>query len=418
MKHVTGLQCTVCGRVYPVSALYTCPACGEVGTLDVQYDYDYINDHTTRHQINADPQWWMWRYKRLMPIDPGSPLPPLVIGGTPLYAAQRLAAELGVAEVWVKDDGRNPTASLKDRASAMAVVKAQEQGARLITTASTGNAAAALAGVAASVGMPALIFVPETAPPAKIAQLLAYGAKVLLVQGTYDVAFDLCFAAAKENDWYCRSTGINPYVGEGKKTAAYEVVEQMDWEPPDVLVTSVGDGSIIGGQHKGFYDLLRLGWTDRMPRLIGVQAEGSAALHGAWRDHIDPAKMEPIEAHTVADSIRAGLPRDRVKAMRAVRESGGAFVSVSDAEILAAIPALAQATGVFAEPAAAAAYAGLRRAVNEGLVKREDRVVVLITGNGLKDIASAIKAVGRGVTVAPNLDAVREAVEKLKLETR
>ncbi len=416
MKHVTGLRCTVCARLYSVQeARYTCPACGEAGTLDVQYDYDYINRHTTRHQLSSDPQWWMWRYKRLMPIDPGSPLPPLEVGGTPLYPAPRLAAELGLSELWVKDDGRNPTASLKDRASAIAVVKAQEQGARLITTASTGNAAAALAGLAASVGMPALIFVPQSAPPAKIAQLLVYGAKVLLVQGTYDQAFDLCFAAAQENGWYCRNTGINPYVGEGKKTAAYEIAEQLDWQPPDALVVSVGDGSIIGGQYKGFYDLLQLGWIEKMPRIIGVQAAGSAALFHAWKDNIDPAKMEPIEAHTIADSISAGLPRDRVKAMRAVRESGGAFVSVSDDEILAAIPALARGVGVFAEPAAAAAYAGLRRAVDDGLVRREERVVVLATGNGLKDIASAMKSVGAGVTVAPNLSAVREAVGRIGL---
>ncbi|GAB4450523.1 MAG: threonine synthase [Anaerolineae bacterium] len=414
--HVTGLRCTVCGRVYGVEeAGYTCVDCGEAGTLDVQYDYAYINAHTARPALDGAPQRGMWRYRPLMPVDPGSPAPPLEVGGTPLYPAPRLAAELGLARLWVKDDGRNPTASLKDRASAIAVVKAQEQGARLISTASTGNAAAALAGLAASVGMPALIFVPETAPPAKIAQLLVYGAKVLLVQGTYDQAFDLCFAASQENGWYCRNTGINPYVGEGKKTAAYEIAEQLGWQTPDVLVVSVGDGSIIGGQYKGFYDLFQLGWIEKVPRIIGVQAEGSAALYHAWRENINPAAMQPIDAHTIADSISAGLPRDRVKAMRAVRESGGAFVSVTDDEILAAIPALAQGVGVFAEPAAAAAYAGMRRAVDDGLVKAEDRVVVLATGNGLKDIASAMKSVGGGVTVAPNLDAVREAVGRIGL---
>ena len=416
MNHVTGLRCTVCGRLFSVAeAHYTCSHCGEAGTLDVQYDYDAIRAHVSRPALSADPQWWMWRYRALMPVNPGSPLPPLQVGGTPLYDAPRLAAELGLAGVWVKDDGRNPTASLKDRASAIAVVKAREQGARLITTASTGNAAAALAGLAASVAMPALIFVPETAPPAKIAQLLAYGARVVLVQGTYDVAFDLCFAAAQENGWYCRNTGINPYVGEGKKTAAYEIAEQLNWEPPDVLIVSVGDGSIIGGQYKGFYDLRQMGWVGRMPRIIGVQAAGSAALYEAWRKGIDPKDMQPIEAHTIADSISAGLPRDRVKAMRAVRESGGAFVSVTDEEILAAIPALAQATGVFAEPAGAAAYAGLRKAVDEGLVGKGERAALLVTGNGLKDIASAMKAVGGGVTVAPRLEAVREAVERMGL---
>ncbi len=416
MRHVAGLRCTVCGRGYALDeAEYTCHDCGEVGTLDVQYDYDDIGSRLESHQLSSDPQWWMWRYKSLLPFDPGTALPPLEVGGTPFYHASRLAADLGLREVWVKDDGRNPTASLKDRASAIALVKAKEKGADLITTASTGNAAAALAGLAASVGMPALIFVPESAPPAKIAQLLVYGAQVLLVQGTYDQAFDLCFAAAKENGWYCRSTGINPYVGEGKKTAAYEIAEALDWDAPDVLVVSVGDGSIIGGQYKGFYDLRQLGWIERMPRIIGVQAEGSAAMYRAWRDGVDPVDMQPIEAHTVADSISAGLPRDRVKAMRAVRESGGAFVAVSDEAILSAIPHLAQTTGVFAEPAAAAALAGLQQAVEDGLVERSETVALLATGSGLKDIAGARQSVGTGVTVAPEMGAVMQAVEAMGL---
>lgn len=415
MDHVTGLRCTVCEREYAVDeAMYTCPECGEVATLDVQYDYDLIKSRWARHEISAGPEWWMWRYKPVLPVEPGSAVPPLSVGGTPLYPAPRLAEDLGLHNIWVKDDGRNPTASLKDRASAVAVVKAQEFGSNLITTASTGNAAAALAGVAASVGMPALIFVPESAPPAKIAQLLVYGAKVILVKGTYDQAFDLCFTASQENGWYCRNTGINPYVGEGKKTAAYEIVEALDWNAPDVLVTSVGDGSIIGGQYKGFYDMLQLGWIERLPRLIGVQAKGSAAMYAAWREGVDPVDMEPIEAETVADSISAGLPRDRVKAMRAVRESGGAYIDVSDEEILAAIPQLAQLTGVFAEPAASASLAGLRKAIEEGLVKPDERVVLLATGNGLKDIASARKSVGAGVTVEPSLDAVYQAVDEFK----
>ncbi|MBN1286236.1 MAG: threonine synthase [Anaerolineae bacterium] len=414
MDHVTGLRCTVCGHDYGVSeAMYTCPACGEAATLDVQYDYDLLKSRVLRDEIASDPQGWMWRYRALLPVEPGSAPPPLTVGGTPLYPAPRLAADLGLRSLWVKDEGRNPTASLKDRASAMAVVKAQEFGASLITTASTGNAAAALAGVTASVGMPALIFVPETAPPAKIAQLLVYGAKVILVKGTYDQAFDLCFAASQANGWYCRNTGINPYVGEGKKTAAYEVAEALGWDAPDVLATSVGDGSIIGGQYKGFYDLLQLGWIERMPRLIGVQAEGSAALYTAWRDGIDPVAMQPIDAHTIADSISAGLPRDRVKAMQAVRASGGAYVSVSDEEILAAIPHLAQSTGVFAEPAGAAALAGLRKAVDAGLVEPGERVALLATGSGLKDITSARKSVGDAVTVEPALDAVYAAVDAM-----
>jgi len=330
--------------------------------------------------------------KPLLPVEPDAVVPPLTVGGTPLYKTPRLAAGLGLQHVWVKDDGRQPTASFKDRASAMAIVKAQEVGAEIITTASTGNAAAALAGLAASVGYPTVIFVPASAPQAKIAQLLTFGATVMLVEGTYDDAFDLCLESADAFGWYNRNTGYNPYMSEGKKTVSYEICEQLGWNAPDVIFVSVGDGCIIGGVYKGLYDLLQLGWIDHMPRIIGVQAEGSNYLAQAWEKGEDVLTKPPINARTVADSISAGLPRDRLKAMRAVRESQGAFVTVSDEEILTAIPELAQRTGVFAEPAGAAAYAGLRKAVELGLVSPQERIVVINTGSGLKDVTSAMKA--------------------------
>ncbi|HUM68927.1 MAG TPA: pyridoxal-phosphate dependent enzyme, partial [Chloroflexota bacterium] len=272
--------------------------------------------------------------------------------------------------------------------------------AHLLTTASTGNAAAALAGLCASVGQPNVIFVPKSAPQAKIAQLLAFGATVLLVDGTYDDAFDLCLLAAAEFGWYNRNTGYNPYMTEGKKTVSYEIAEQLGWQAPDVVFVSVGDGCIIGGVHKGFKDLLALGWIEQMPRLIGVQAAGSNFLAEAWAKGEDVLTKPPIKAETVADSISAGLPRDRLKAMTAVTTTNGAFITVTDEEILAAIPALARGCGVFAEPAGAAAYAGLVKAAREGLVQATDRIVVINTGSGLKDVAAAMKAV-EGVGVRP-----------------
>jgi len=237
--------------------------------------------------------------------------------------------------------------------------------------------------------------------------LLVYGAQVLAVDGNYDQAFDLCLAASKAYDWYNRNTAYNPYMSEGKKTAAFEICEQLDWQVPDRLFVSVGDGCIIGGLHKGFKDMLALGWIDRIPRLMGVQAAGSAALYSAWTQNVAPTDMTPIEAHTIADSISSDLPRDRIKAMRAVVETDGAFVSVTDAEILSAIPTLARDAGVFAEPAGAAAYAGLVKAVAAGTVVAQERVVVLATGNGLKDVGSAIKSVGQPTVIAPNMDAVK-----------
>lgn len=410
MAIVKELRCPICDRAYALDAVqYTCPVCGEVGTLDVLYDYEALKASVDRTGIAAGPNS-MWRYKALLPIQPESAVPPLRVGWTPLYEAPRVAADLGLGRVWLKDDGQNPTGSFKDRASAMIVARALELGIETISTASTGNAAAALAGLCASVGKVPIIFVPASAPEAKIAQLLVYGATVLLVNGTYDRAFDLCTQMCLNEGWYCRNTAMNPYTTEGKKTAAYEIAEQLDWHIPDVVVVSVGDGNIIAGVYKGFYDLYQLGWIERMPRLVGAQAAGSAALYQAWREGIRAEDMTPIDAHTLADSISAGLPRDRAKALRAVRQTQGAYVSVSDAAILEAIPRLAQLSGVFVEPACAAVFAGAEQARREGLISPDESVVMLLTGNGLKDIRRAQQSVGAGMPVEPTLESVKRAL--------
>jgi threonine synthase len=407
---VSELQCVICGRTYtPDEVQYTCPHDGQVGTLDVLYDYGALGRAIRRKDIERSPDPSMWRYRLLLPLDAHAAVPPLVVGGTPLYNAPRLAEHLGLARVWVKDDGQNPTGSLKDRASALVTARAMAERIAVITTASTGNAAAALAGLTASVGLPAVIFVPASAPEAKIAQLLTYGAKVLLVQGNYDAAFDLAVQASERYGWYNRNSGMNPYTLEGKKTVAYEIAEQLNWQVPDAVVVSVGDGNIISGVQKGFRDLLALGWIDRIPRLIGVQAAGSAACYDVWKRGGDPATMEPIHSQTVADSIASDLPHDRVKAVRAVRETDGAFVSVPDQAILDGIPVLARLSGVFAEPAASAVYAGIRAALAEGHVRPEERVILLVTGNGLKDIKSAMRVAGEGVPIAPDIAEVEKA---------
>jgi threonine synthase len=424
MDQVVGLKCTICGAEYAVDQVeYVCPDHGDDGILDVVYNYDLIRQRFVPDRL-ADTLPSMWRYLALLPVDPqvaGQVLENTVlctVGWTPLYPAPRLAAELGLKWLWVKDDGRQPTASFKDRASAIAVVKTRELGYDVVTTASTGNAAAALSGLCAAVGQPNVIFVPKTAPQAKVAQLLAYGSTVMLVNGTYDQAFELCLEAARTFGWYNRNTGYNPYMSEGKKTVAYEVCEQLGrmgdlggFVAPDVIFVPVGDGCIIGGVHKGLRDLQELGWIDHMPRIVGVQAAGSSPLVDAWERGLEGWEMTLVEAHSVADSIVAGLPRDRIKALRAVRETEGVYICVDDEEILAAIPALAQGCGVFAEPAAAAAYAGLIKAVERGLVDSDERIVVLSTGSGLKDVASAMRAVGEPpVVVEPTLAAVEKAL--------
>jgi len=416
MENILSLKCLVCGKQYhPDEVDYICPDHGDEGILDVQYDYDFIGRQISKEALLYSNDLTIWRYKPFLPVQSHAKVPPLSVGWTPLYHTPRLAADLGFKNVWVKDDGRQPTASFKDRASAVAVVKAKEKGARIITTASTGNAAAALSGLCASMQQPNVIFVPETAPQAKIAQLLVFGSRVILVKGTYDDAFELCLKAAKTYDWYNRNTGYNPYMTEGKKTAAFEICEQLGWNAPDRIFVSVGDGCIIGGLHKGLKDLMALGWIDKMPKLMGVQAAGSSYMYTAWKNGEDILTKPPINPQTVADSISAGLPRDRLKALAAVTETGGAYICLSDNEILAAIPELARGAGVFAEPAGAASYAGFVNAVDQRLISRDEKIVVLNTGNGLKDVAGAMKAVDQVGTmpfrVSPDLAALKQVVD-------
>ncbi|NQU66166.1 MAG: threonine synthase [SAR324 cluster bacterium] len=415
LENIINLKCVVCGKEYhPDTIDYICPDHGNEGVLDVLYDYDYIKQNISKGSLHQNPDRTIWRYKPLLPVNPDSPVPPLAVGGTPLYDATNLSEKLGLKKVWIKDDGVQPTASFKDRASALAIVKGREKGAEIITTASTGNAAAALSGLCASVNQQNIIFVPESAPQAKIAQLLAYGSTVMLVQGSYDDAFELCLTAAMEYGWYNRSSGYNPYMIEGKKTAAFEICEQLNWDIPDRIFVSVGDGCIIGGIHKGFKDLKAMGWIEQLPKLIGVQAAGSSYLYQAWKNDEDVFRKPPVEVDTVADSIGAGLPRDRLKAMAAVKESQGEFMSVSDTEILSAMIELARSTGVLSEPAGAASYAGLLKAVNESRCRPDETVVVLNTGNGLKDIPSVMTAVEKSGTqpfrLKPDMGSLRQII--------
>jgi len=394
VDHIAGLKCLICGQEYREQEVeYVCPKHGAEGVLDVRYDYVRVGRAISRESLKTSRDFSIWRYKPLLPVNPQSEVPPLAVGWTPLYPNPRMAERLGLQELRIKDDGRQPTASFKDRASALAVVKARERKIPTITTASTGNAAAALSGLCASVRQDNVIFVPETAPSAKVAQLLAFGSTVFLVRGSYDEAFDLCLKAASEYGWYNRNTGYNPYMTEGKKTVSLEICEQLNWRVPDRIFVSVGDGCIIGGIHKGFKDMVELGWIEKMPRLMGIQAEGSNYLHRAWKNGENVLTQPAIRANTVADSISAGLPRDRLKALAAVKETDGAFLCVSDEEILDAITQLARDCGVFAEPAGAAAYAGLIKAGKEDRLVSGETVVVVNTGNGLKDVASAMKAV-------------------------
>jgi len=414
----SGYACSICGKRYtPQEVTYTCPDDG--GNLNVLLDWEQIKADWSPAQIAKSRDWSIWRYLPLLPVDdPGCWGTPLrSVGWTPMYDAASLAAEVGVRILWLKDDGRNPTASFKDRASAVAVARAREIGAQVVITASTGNAGAALAGMAAAAGVQAIILAPKSAPPAKIAQLLIFGARVILVDGTYDDAFDLSLSAAAEFDWYCRNTGYNPFTAEGKKTAAFEIAEQLSnaervdrWHVPDAVLVSVGDGNIISGIHKGFKDLYELGWIERVPRIFGIQSTGSAAITNAYRAGTE--QIEPVQADTLADSISVDRPRDGVRALRAATETGGAYLAVPDDSILDAIAELGSRVGLFAEPAGATPYAGLKAACEAGLLGANDEVLVVITGSGLKDVRAAMQAAGEASVIEPTLDALRIELEK------
>lgn len=417
MSRFAGYRCSLCKTEYlPGQVTYTCPRDG--GNLDVILEYDAIRKKFHPEDILSRGDSSLWKFLPLLPVPEveGTATPLHAAGGTPVFWLERLGKKLGLKQLWLKDESRNPTASFKDRASAVVVARAREIEAEVVVTASTGNAGAALAGMAAAVGQKAVILAPKTAPPAKIAQLLIFGAQVVLVDGTYDEAFDLTVNAADEFNWYCRNTGYNPFTAEGKKTAAFEIWEwhqqlgdEAEHTPLTVFV-SAGDGNIISGLHKGFKDLLELGWLERVPRLIGVQAEGSAAITNAFRANVE--KIEPVSARTIADSISVDLPRDGVRALRAARETGGTYITVSDDEILRAVAELGT-QGVFAEPAGATAYAGLLRAVEQELVKDDEPVLVLNTGSGLKDVKSAMQAVTAAPVIEPTLEALEGALNRV-----
>lgn len=413
-KIFAGYCCSLCGTRYePDEVQYTCPKDG--GNLDVLLDVSAINKHYRIEDITSRTDYSLWRYAPLLPVDdPGGEGTPLrTVGWTPVYSPKELADQLGLKNLWVKDEGRNPTASFKDRASAVVIARAKQVFADVVVTASTGNAGAALAGMAAAIGQKAVIFAPKSAPPAKVAQLLIYGAKVILVDGNYDQAFDLTVQASNEFGWYCRNTGYNPFTVEGKKTASFEIWEQIllnseAEETPLSVFVSVGDGNIISGIHKGFKDLVALGWLEKMPRIFGIQSEKSAAVANAFAAGTE--QITPVHATTIADSISVDLPRDGVRAVRAATQTGGAYLTVKDEEILRAIPELGR-VGIFAEPAGATAYAGLLKALRDGKISPEDPVLVLNTGNGLKDVRAAMQAAGEAVVIEPTMAALKKLLQ-------
>lgn len=334
------LKCIVCGREYEPRDRLTCDACGPAdGVLDVAYDYDVAARTMTREALASRPLNH-WRYRELLPVNPDAALPPLEVGWTPVYDGPRLARHIGVARMRIKDDGRNPTASFKDRASSVGVAKALEFGHAAIACASTGNAASSLAGMAASVGLRSCIFVPQRAPEPKVAQLLLFGATVLRVRGTYDQAYDLCMQAASKYGWYNRNCAVNSYLVEGKKTAGLEIAEQVGVDIPDWVAVSVGDGCTIAGVWKGLDEMHRLGFIPRLPRLLAVQAEGSDAVARQFEaGEIHVLEQRPTASPRAPPCASCAEPprkssRRRLRARERRRNTGGfAHASAADRRV-------------------------------------------------------------------------------------
>lgn len=419
MEHFSW-RCSVCATDYlPREAMYTCRECPQEGRLDLVVDYGLAGrGRPCVETVGGHPNT-MWRYRCLLPVTAQQLAATgladrLPIGWTPLQPADRLGQQLGMPRLRIKNEASNLTGSLKDRASALVAQAASTLGVQTVATASSGNAAAALAGITAAVGLRTITFVPHRTPPAKIAQLQVFGANVVVVQGDYDTAVGLCWQACREWGWYCRTTAVNPFTTEGKKTAALEILEQSGWCAPDAVVVSVGDGNIITGLHRGFLDAYQMGWVDSVPRLIGVQAATACAVYRAWRE--GQHDVRPGTADTVADGIAVGSPQDGFRALRAVRETGGVMVTVTDEEIRRAMVTVARGSGVFAEPAGAAAFAALPALVAMGALRASDDVVVVNTGTGLKAAELVPQLLpAPSAVVAPRLEELAHALRARQL---
>lgn len=411
-QYLTQLTCTYCGDAFPPTPVdqpwLTCTKCGSAeGVLELEYDLDAVRAAWKRKPLSGRALNH-WRYAELLPLDERSIPSNWSVGWTPLIEVPRLTSALGLRQLLCKDEGRNPTASFKDRASSVGVADALHWKAETVACASTGNAATSLAGHAALAGLPAVIFLPSTAPEPKLAQMLIFGAQVVAVEGSYEAAYQLCTDACDRFGWYNRNCAMNPVLVEGKKTAGLEVAEQCAarGEFPDWIAVSVGDGCTITGIWKGLKEMHAVGVIERLPRMLGVQAAGVAPIGYALEHNHLPPK---IDGKTLADSINVPVPRNWRRAIHAVRESDGQIVRVSDEQILAAMRS-AGASGVFAEPAAAASIAGIEMAVSDGLLTPRDMVVAMITGSGLKDTRSAMRAGGEPIRIRPNLEALASAL--------
>jgi threonine synthase len=412
---VRGLRCRECGREYPAEALHVCEFC--FGPLEVDYDYEQVERSISRASVAAGPLS-IWRYHQLLPV-PAEGAVDLGAGFTPLVRADRLAAELGLGELWLKNDTVNPTGSFKDRVTSVALTKARDLGFKVAACASTGNLANAVAAHAARAGMECFIFVPADLERAKIVTSSVYGATVVAIDGSYDDVNRLCAElTSEEPTWAFANVNIRTYYAEGSKTLAFEVAEQLGWQAPDHVVVPVASGSQLTKIAKGFRELGTVGLLPEVPevRISGAQAAGCSPVATAFAEGSDVVR--PVRPHTIAKSLAIGNPADGWYALDTVRSSGGALAAVSDDEVVDAIGLLARTEGIFAETAGGVTIATLAALAARGVVRRDERVVAFISGNGLKTVEAVSPRFGPSVTISPSLEGFREALASMDQAAR
>jgi threonine synthase len=399
MSFVVGLRCRECGRQYPAEALHVCDFC--FGPLEVDYDYERLAASLTRASIEAGPRT-IWRYRDLLPVDDASPVD-LGAGFTPLVRADRLAAELGLGELWIKNDTVNPTGSFKDRVVSVALTKARELGFKVAACASTGNLANSVAAHAARAGMASVVLIPHDLEAAKVTMTAVYGGTLVAVRGSYDDVNRLCAELASEHPtWAFVNVNVRTYYAEGSKTLAFEVAEQLGWRAPDHVVVPIASGAQLTKVAKGFGELVKVGLIEpASPRISGAQAAGCSPVATAFATGADA--IAPVKPKTIAKSLSIGNPADGWYALEAIRRSGGSCAAVTDDEILEGIRLLARTEGIFAETAGGVTIATLAKLAASGDVRPDERVVALVTGHGLKTVEALTGTVGPTTSIAPTL---------------
>ncbi len=407
MHHVVGLRCRECGRQYPAEALHVCDFC--FGPLEVAYDYDAVAADVSAAAIAQGPRT-IWRYRALLPVDDASPVD-LGAGCTPLVRAERLGAELGLSELWLKDDTVNPTGSFKDRVVSVALTKARELGFKVAACASTGNLANSVAAHAARAGMTSVVFIPEDLEAAKVITTAVYGGHLVAVRGSYDDVNRLCAELTSEQpSWAFANVNVRAYYAEGSKTLAFEIAEHLGWELPDHVVVPVGSGSQLTKVARGFEELATVGLVEaKEVALSGAQAAGCAPVATAFAEGAEA--IRPVRPATIAKSLAIGNPADGWYALDTVRRSGGALEAVDDEEVLEGIRLLARTEGIFAETAGGVTIATLARLAARGVVRSDERVVAIVSGHGLKTVEAFSASAGPTATVEPTLEAVEAALD-------